>query len=123
MALRLQGKTALITGAGSGIGQRVSARFVEEGARVVFTDRDASAAAEAAGDHPDTLAVQLDVSEESSVAAGFAAAAAAGFTLDVVVANAGVQLFGADAPVADLELDVWQRTMAINLTGTFLTVK
>jgi 3-oxoacyl-[acyl-carrier protein] reductase len=40
-----------------------------------------------------------------------------------VVANAGVQLFGHDAKVADLDLDVWRRTVDINLTGTFLTVK
>ena len=41
----------------------------------------------------------------------------------MVVANAGVQLFGQDAKIADLDLDVWNRTVAINLTGTFLTVK
>jgi NAD(P)-dependent dehydrogenase (short-subunit alcohol dehydrogenase family) len=41
----------------------------------------------------------------------------------VVVANAGIQLFGEDAQVADLDLDVWTRTIAVNLTGTFLTLK
>ena len=58
-----------------------------------------------------------------SVLAGFAAARAGGFEPDVVVANAGVQLFGQDAQIADLDLEVWQRTIAINLTGAFLTVK
>ena len=65
----------------------------------------------------------MDISSEESVQAGFAAAQAAGFEPDVVVANAGVQLFGQDAPIADLDLAVWQRTISINLTGAFLTVK
>src|SRR5690606_14197468 len=46
-----------------------------------------------------------------------------GWAPDVVVANAGVQLFGQDAQAADLDLDIWRRTIDINLTGTFLTVK
>jgi NAD(P)-dependent dehydrogenase (short-subunit alcohol dehydrogenase family) len=121
---RLVGKTALITGAGSGIGRQVGTRFIAEGARVVFSDRDvAAAAAAAAGDRDKALAVEMDISSEESVRAGFTAARAAGFEPDVVVANAGVQLFGQDAPIAELELDVWQQTISINLTGAFLTVK
>jgi 3-oxoacyl-[acyl-carrier protein] reductase len=123
MSDRLAGRTALVTGAGSGIGRQVAGRFVAEGARVVFSDRDVAAAAAAAGDRDGTLAVEMDISSEDSVQAGFAAARAAVFEPDVVVANAGVQLFGQDAQIADLELDVWQRTISINLTGTFLTVK
>jgi NAD(P)-dependent dehydrogenase (short-subunit alcohol dehydrogenase family) len=130
MTTRLSGKTALVTGAGSGIGCAVARRFVAEGARVVFTDRDLDAATTAAaesrtanGDSSVTLPVELDVSDEDSVRAGFAVASEAGFSPDVVVANAGVQLFGQDAPVADLELSVWNRTIAVNLTGTFLTLK
>ncbi|HEX8488558.1 MAG TPA: SDR family NAD(P)-dependent oxidoreductase [Propionibacteriaceae bacterium] len=123
MSDRLQGKTVLVTGAGSGIGARVASRFVAEGARVVFTDRDGGAARDAAGGSPATLAVELDVSDEQSVVAGFARAEEAGFAPDVVVANAGVQLFGQDAQIAELELAVWQRTIDVNLTGTFLTVK
>jgi NAD(P)-dependent dehydrogenase (short-subunit alcohol dehydrogenase family) len=124
---RLAGRTALVTGAGSGIGRQVATRFVAEGARVVFTDRDGDAAAAAAEGRDDgsgaALVLTMDVADEPSVEAGFAEAAAAGFAPDVVVANAGVQLFGQDAPVAELDLDVWQRTIAVNLTGTFLTVK
>lgn len=121
--MRLAGRTALVTGAGSGIGRQVGTRFVAERARVVFTDRDEAAAKAAAEGLEGALAVVMDVADERSVAAGFAAAAAAGFAPDVVVANAGVQLFGQDAPIAELDLDVWQRTIAVNLTGTFLTVK
>jgi NAD(P)-dependent dehydrogenase (short-subunit alcohol dehydrogenase family) len=123
MSNRLTGKTAFVTGAGSGIGRQVAARFTAEGARVVFTDRDLEAAAEAAGDHPDNLAVRVDIADETSIEQGFAAARAAGFEPNVVLANAGVQLFGQDAPIADLDLEAWNRTIAVNLTGTFLTVK
>jgi NAD(P)-dependent dehydrogenase (short-subunit alcohol dehydrogenase family) len=123
MSSRLRGRTALVTGAGSGIGRQVALRFAAEGARVVFTDRDAAAAQAAAAERDGTLAVPMDIADEASVEAGFAAARDAGFAPDVVVANAGVQLFGQDAPIADLDLDVWQRTIAVNLTGTFLTVK
>src|SRR6478609_1105834 len=123
MSNRLAGRTALVTGAGRGIGQHVAARFAGEGARVVFADRDLAAAGAAADAFPDAIAVGMDISDEGSVAAGFAAVTAHGWEIDVVVANAGVQLFGQDAKIADLDLDVWNRTVAINLTGTFLTVK
>jgi NAD(P)-dependent dehydrogenase (short-subunit alcohol dehydrogenase family) len=123
MSGRLEGRTALVTGAGSGIGAGVAERFLAEGARVVVTDRDVDAARRVAGGREAALAVALDVADETSVADGFAAAVAAGFAPDVVVANAGVQLFGQDAQVADLDLEVWQRTIAVNLTGTFLTLK
>ncbi|GAA1434687.1 SDR family NAD(P)-dependent oxidoreductase [Microlunatus lacustris] len=123
MTERLAGRTALVTGAGSGIGQGVAERFLAEGARVVVTDRDLEAARRVAVGQDRALAVALDVADEASVVAGFATALDAGFGPDVVVANAGVQLFGQDAQVADLELEVWQRTVAVNLTGTFLTLK
>ena len=123
MSHRLRGRTALVTGAGSGIGTRVASRFADEGARVVFTDRDQAAAARAARPHRDALALHLDVCDEDSVADAFGECARRGYHLDVVVANAGIQLFGQDAPVADLDLDVWNRTIAVNLTGAFLTVK
>ena len=121
---RLEGKTALITGAGTGIGLGVAQRFAREGARVVIADRDADAAAKAVTKIGDSArAAVMDISDEESVAAAFADLEAAGWAPDVVVANAGVQLFGQDAPAGDLDLDVWRRTIDINLTGTFLTVK
>ena len=72
--------------------------FVAAGARVVYADRDeaaATSAASAAGNS--ALALKVDISDEASVEAGFAAASAAGFAVDVVIANAGIQLFGQDA--------------------------
>lgn len=123
MTGRLDGKTALVTGAGSGIGRSVAERFAREGAIVVISDRDLDAAKAVASALPGAIALELDISDESSVESGFAELAASGNTPDVVVANAGVQLFGQDAPIADLSLEAWKRTIDVNLTGTFLTVK
>jgi 3-oxoacyl-[acyl-carrier protein] reductase len=67
--------------------------------------------------------VFVDITDEPSVEAAFDVLAADRWAPDVVVANAGVQLFGLDAPAADLDLAVWRRTIDVNLTGTFLTVK
>jgi len=124
MMARLGEKTALVTGAGSGIGEAVARRFAAEGARVIIADRDTAAAARVAAEIGDAAHAQtVDISQEDQVGAAFHESAAAGWTPNVVVANAGVQLFGQDAQIADLDLDVWRRTVDINLTGTFLTVK
>lgn len=127
---RLTGRTALVTGAASGIGLAVATRFATDGARVVIADRDAVAAEAAAAGIRSQLsaddvarAVTVDISDEAQVAAAFDELAASGWTPNVVVANAGVQLFGQDGMAADVDLDVWTRTVDVNLTGTFLTVK
>jgi NAD(P)-dependent dehydrogenase (short-subunit alcohol dehydrogenase family) len=123
MSDRLSGRTALVTGAGSGIGRRVAERFAAEGSQVVFSDRDEAAVCEAAAGAPGAVPVVMDIADEASVEAAFAEVAGLGLVIDVVVANAGIQLFGQDAPVADLDLEVWRRTIDVNLTGTFLTLK
>lgn len=144
MTGRLTGRTALVTGAGNGIGRAIADAFVAEGATVVYADRDGDAAEhaaraaeqaehaageapDAAGEAPNTAgrarSVAMDIASEESVAAAYAALADDGTAVDVVVANAGIQLFGLDAAVADVDLDTWNRTVAVNLTGTFLTVK
>lgn len=126
---RLASRTALVTGAASGIGFAVASRFAREGARVVIADRDGAAAQQAVESitaetgEGTARALTVDISDEVAVEAGFAELSTAGWSPDVVVANAGVQLFGQDAKIADLDLEIWQRTVDVNLTGTFLTVK
>ncbi|SDR89471.1 SDR family NAD(P)-dependent oxidoreductase [Microlunatus soli] len=120
---RLTDRTALVTGAGSGIGRAVATRFLAEGARVVFADRDRRAAEAAADDHDRGRALTMDISIEDSVISGFEELISDGWAPDVVVANAGVQLFGRDAPIADADLETWQQTIDVNLTGTFLTLR
>lgn len=121
---RLEGKTALVTGAGSGIGRSVARRFAREGARVVIADRDEHAARRAVEEIGAAARAQvMDIAQESSVAEAFAGLGEAGWTPDVVIANAGVQLFGRDAKIADLDLEAWNDTIGTNLTGAFLTVK
>jgi NAD(P)-dependent dehydrogenase (short-subunit alcohol dehydrogenase family) len=126
MSGRLSGKSALVTGAASGIGRAVATRFVREGSRVAFADldREGAAAAVAALDGgTQAYPLEVDVSDEEAVTRAFADVLERAGSVDIVVANAGVQLFGQDASVGDLELAAWQRTVDVNLTGTFLTVK
>jgi NAD(P)-dependent dehydrogenase (short-subunit alcohol dehydrogenase family) len=126
MSGRLSGKSSLVTGAASGIGRAVATRFAQEGALVAFADRDregAAAAVAALDSGTQAYPLEVDVSDEEAVARAFADVLDRAGSVDIAVANAGVQLFGQDAPVGDLELPVWQRTLDVNLTGTFLTVK
>lgn len=117
----LDGKRALVTGAASGIGRATAARFAAEGARVACLDRDPRIGQVAK--ELDALAVPADVRVEPEVAGAVTAAVTALGGLDIVVANAGVQLHGQDDRADRLELEVWERTLEINLTGVFLTCK
>ncbi|QDC23823.1 SDR family oxidoreductase [Georgenia yuyongxinii] len=121
----LEGKVCLVTGAASGIGRAVATRFVRSGAVVFFADRDGEGASTAARATRSTGAspVVLDIADEQSVEAAFAEVLAVAGPPDVVVANAGIQDFRADGPIGELTLGSWRRTIDINLTGTFLTLK
>ncbi|MFD0043622.1 SDR family NAD(P)-dependent oxidoreductase [Pseudarthrobacter scleromae] len=124
MYSRLLGKTALVTGAASGIGKAVATRFVAEGATVLFADLNFEAAVTAAKEtgSDNAHALLMDIADEASVETAYAKALETS-PLDVVVANAGVQLFGQDAKVGELDIEVWEKTIRINQRGTFLTLK
>jgi 3-oxoacyl-[acyl-carrier protein] reductase len=123
---RIQDKRAIITGAGSGMGRAAARRFHAEGARVALIDLDAPAldalVAELEGGD-DVLALPADVRDESAIEAAVGSAVEAFGGLDIVVGNAGVQLAGQDDRADRLSLEVWRRTVDINLTGMFLICK
>ena len=111
----LEGKRALVTGAARGIGLAIAQRLTAEGARVAALDVLAIDGA--------ALAIQADVRDEDAVRAAFARVADEWGGLDVVVANAAVQLTGSDDRADRLDLEVWRETLDVNLTGAFLTAK
>jgi NAD(P)-dependent dehydrogenase (short-subunit alcohol dehydrogenase family) len=121
---RVEGKRAIVTGAGSGIGRGAAVLLAREGARVGLVDVDEAAARGTAElIDGEALVLAADVSDEEQVRRAVREAVGAWGGLDVVVANAAVQLFGRDARVHELELAAWERTLAANLTGAFLTCK
>jgi 2-keto-3-deoxy-L-fuconate dehydrogenase len=112
MVPRFQGRRALVTGGGSGIGLAVVTRLVADGAHVVAADLDPSTA-EDEGAQP----LVCDVTDEESVAT----AAAAAEPVDLVVANAGI---GPPAQqLWDVDVAGFDRVMAVNVRGVFLTLK
>lgn len=123
----LDGKRAIVSGAGSGIGRETALVCGREGARVGVLDVNEEAAeatvSEIAAAGGEALALTADVTREEQVEAAVARAAAAWGGLDLVVGCAGVQLAGEDDRADRLSLEVWRRTMDVNLTGMFLVSK
>jgi NAD(P)-dependent dehydrogenase (short-subunit alcohol dehydrogenase family) len=121
----LEGKVALITGAGSGIGRETSLLFGEEGARLVLADVDESAneatASLAADRGGQACAVRCDVTQSDQVAALVGFAVERFGRLDCAFNNAGIG--GASASVADYEERAWDQVLAVNLTGVFLCMQ
>jgi len=121
MAARFDGRVAVVTGAGSGIGRAVATQLASEGARLLLADVDldgATAVAESVGDAAVARAHRADVSDPADVAAMFDAALAAFGGIDVVCNNAGVLT---NSPVFESAPErVWERTLAINLRGVIL---
>ena len=123
MAGRLEGKVAVITGGGSGIGEASSLLFAREGAAVVVADRDVAGAERVAAAIDDgggrAVAIGADVTDEGDVAAMVDAAHRFG-PVDVLYANAGIAGSGR---AGDLSVEEWNRVISVNLTGVWLSAR
>jgi len=111
---------ALITGAGSGIGAAIARQLAGTGVKVSLIGRRREPLASVAAGLSNACAIVADVTLEADAAAMVEEARRANGPIDVVIANAGA---AESAPLARLDLEHWQRMLAVNLTGAFLTIK
>jgi NAD(P)-dependent dehydrogenase (short-subunit alcohol dehydrogenase family) len=122
---KLDGKVALVTGAGSGLGRAYSRALAEAGADLACLDLDRDAAEQVAADARhlgrQAIALRCDVTNEAEVVAAFAGAVEALGRLDIAFANAGVA--ENRQPILEATLEQWQRVIDADLTSVFLTAR
>lgn len=122
--MELDGKTALVTGGGSGLGRAAALELARQGARVAVLSRTRDEIDAVVDDIRDLggqgFAVEGDISSKESQRAAYAQVAAQFGQLDILFANAGIN--GTWAPIEELSPEEWDKTNAVNLRGTFLSV-
>ncbi|GGA38763.1 SDR family oxidoreductase [Paenibacillus physcomitrellae] len=123
---RFSGKTAIVTGAGSGIGKATAIQLAREGAKVAIFDLNDQRIAETENEINQIFqgaarAFDVDISDEARVAKAVKEAADHFDGVDILFANAGIN--GAWGPIEDMRLEDWEQTLRVNLNGTFLSVK
>lgn len=125
--MRLDGKIAIVTGSGAGIGRAIAERFAREGAAVVIAEvneesgQNTHRAIQQAGGR--SVFIPTDVSDESQVKSMVEKSIAQFGGIDILCNNAGILFFDREAPAHELASEVWDRTMAVNLRGYWLTSK
>jgi 3-oxoacyl-[acyl-carrier protein] reductase len=115
--LRLDGQTALVTGAATGIGEAIATRLARAGAIVAIGDMNGDAAAEAAGRIPGAIALQMDVSKGASVNDAVQKLLRQTGRVDILVNNAGIA--GTAAPLWEQDENDWKHVFAVNVDGVF----
>lgn len=122
--MSLQNKVALITGAASGIGRECALKLASKGATIVIADLNQAAADKVAEEIKQAggkaMGVVMDVTDEAAVNAGTDLAAHTFGGIDILVANAGIQIVH---PIEDFPFADWKKIIAIHLDGSFLTTK
>ena len=119
---RLDGKVAVITGAGGGMGREAALLFCEEGAQVCVADVDADAAQKTAADAGNAFAIRVDVSDSDSVREMYDRTAERYGGIDVLYNNAGISPSDDDS-ILVTEPDAWQRVQDVNTKGVYLCCK
>ncbi len=123
--MTLEGKVALVTGAGSGIGKAAALKLARAGARVAALDHTEENARKTVTHIQErggqALALVADIADAAAMQAAYERVGREWGRLDIVFANAGIN--GVWAPLEDLTPEEWSKTLTVNLTGTFLTVK
>jgi NAD(P)-dependent dehydrogenase (short-subunit alcohol dehydrogenase family) len=131
--MRLEGKTAIVIGAGQGPGEGMGngratvLRFAQEGAKIMAVDRDLRSAEETASmveqGGGECVAFEADVTKEATLAAAIAAAHKRWARIDILHYNVGVSIAGGDAPLLDFTEEAFDRISAINLRGAIMACK
>lgn len=118
--MRMEGKGLVVTGGGSGIGAAIARRAASEGARVAIVDLAGDRAREVAAELGGAIAIECDITDEASVEAAVAQAAAGLGRIDCVANVAGYHVF---ADFETFALEGWNRMLAVHVTGTFLVCR
>lgn len=119
MKVNLEGQVALVTGAARGIGQAIADILATNGANVVYTDVDFEMAQQSAKKYPGSVAMRMDVTNETEIDSVITGILARWERLDILVNNTGVNTLAHRVNIDQFPTDEWERILRVNLTGLF----